>query len=508
MEDFFNTLTGYVPQLIAAVAILVVGWIVAAAIANGVRKGLDKTKLGSRIAGWIAGDAADVNKFDIWAGRVVFYVLLLFVLVGFFQVLGLSEVTRPLVGFLNEIFLYAPRLLGPAVLVVVAWVLAKGFKLIVQRGCTAMKLDQRLGEQADFSEADRVPMSQTLGEAAYWITLLLFVPAIVGALDLRGLLDPMRNMVHEILAYLPNLLAAGLILFVGWILARILRQIVVRVLHSVGLDSLSARAQLSSAIGDQSLTALIGLIVYILVLVPIIIAALNALQLESITAPASNMLNGLLGALPMIFAAFLLLAVAYVVAKIVSGLVQSVLSGIGFDTIPQRIGLGTGATGAYPPSTIVAGVVLVTVMIFAGVEALRLVGFDAAAELGSDFLVFGANILVGLAVIGLGLFLSILAADALNESEIRNAAVLALVARWSIVVLSLAMGLGQMGVGEEIIMLAFGILFGALALAAAIAIGVGSRDTAGRLVAEWVETVNAGSASKTGTRGRASSDEK
>ena len=55
-------------------------------------------------------------------------------------------------------------------------------------------------------------------------------------------------------------------------------------------------------------------------------------------------------------------------------------------------------------------------------------------------------------------------------------------ARGAIIILAVAMGIRQMGVAEDIISLAFGLTLGALAVALAIAFGIGGRDAAAKLI--------------------------
>jgi hypothetical protein len=83
----------------------------------------------------------------------------------------------------------------------------------------------------------------------------------------------------------------------------------------------------------RALSGVVGLVVYVLILVPVIVSALDALALEAITRPTSNMLNTILNALPDIFAAGLIISVAYIAGRLVAGLVTHLLSGIGFDAI-------------------------------------------------------------------------------------------------------------------------------------------------------------------------------
>lgn len=506
-KDTIGLIGAYVPSLLGALLLLIVGWILAAFLARGARAAVGHGKTGDRIAKWFTGTEVKGDDVQVWVGRIVFYSILVFVLVGFFQILGLSEVTTPLVSFLNEVFTYLPRLIGPAILVAVAWFLAKVLKMLVVRALTAAKIDERLASEADLGGGKTFSLAQTLGEGVYWLTFLLFLPAILNALHLGGLLEPVRGMVDEVLAFMPNLLASAIILAIGWLAARIVRRITTNVLAALGTDRLSERVGLDANLGSQSLSGLVGLVVYILILIPVIVAGLNALHLDAITAPASQMLVAFLAALPKLFAASVLLFIAFVVGRIIGGLVENLLSGMGLDALVARMGLTVKTTDEQRTqvSKGIARLVLIAILFFAAIEALNLIGFDAVADLGADFLVFAGNILVGIVVIGLGLYLANLSAAAIRSMKVANVELLAMAARTAIIVLAIAVGLGEMGLATEITALAFGILFGAIALSLALAFGIGGRDTAGRLFESWVSKIESPGRGK--GRSKASSGE-
>jgi hypothetical protein len=479
----------YIPSLVGALLILIIGWLVALIASAIVRGVLRRTTLDDRLARWIAGDeAAKGVEVDQWVGKGVYYLIMLFVLIAFFQALGLTLITQPLNQLLVQVFQYAPQLLGAGLLLLLAWIIASALRLLITRVLTAARLDERLGSEAGVEE--RVPLTKSLGDAVYWLVFLLFLPAILTALNLGGLLGPVQSMVDEVLAFLPNLFAAGVILAVGWFVARIVQRIVTNLLAAVGSDRLSERVGLAPVLGKQQLSGLLGLIVYILILIPVLIAALNALALEAVTQPASNMLNTILGAFPDIFAAGLVLAIAYVVGRVVAGLISNLLTGVGFNAILARLGLGKEpAAGERTPSEIVGYLVLVAIMLFATIEATQLLGFSLLAELVSEFTVFAGQIVLGLIIFAIGLWLSNLAARTIQASRAAQAGLLAMAARVSILALAGAMALRQMGLANEIINLAFGLLLGAIAVAAALAFGLGGRDMAGRQLEGWLHSV-------------------
>ncbi len=495
MQDIINQINqlmrDYIPNLIGAMAILVVGWLVALLVAAVVRGGLRRTTLDKRLARWIAGEegakGVDVGK---WFGKCVFYIIIIFVLIAFFQALGLTLITEPLNRLLTQVFQFAPQLFAAGLLLVIAWVLASVLRLVVSRVLSATRIDERLGSQVGLEEKRRVPLTKSLADTIYWLVLLLFLPAILNALALEGLLAPVQGMINKILGFLPNVFTAGLILGIGWFLARIVQRIVTNLLVAIGADRLSDSVGLSPVLGTQRLSGILGLVLYVLILIPVLVAALNALALEAITQPASNMLNTLLGALPAIFAATMVVTLAYVVGRVAAGLITNLLTGAGFNSILTRLGLADEpAPGERTLSEIVGYLFLVGIMLFASIEGARQLGFVLLAELIAQFTVFAGQVILGLVIFAIGLYLGNVASRAVAGSGMAQARLLAIAARLSIVVLAGAMALRQMGLASEIITLSFGLLLGSIAVGLAIALGLGGRDIAAQELGQWVKSM-------------------
>ncbi len=488
--NFVQLLLSSIPTVVGALAVLIIGWLIALVVSAVVRRALRRTTVDKRLTGLIAVEGAEAIEVERWVGRGVFWLIMIFVLVAFFQVLGLTMITEPLNQLLIQVFQYAPRLIGGGLLLLFAWALASILRFFVTRVLKTAKLDERLGTLAGVVEEERVPLSKTLGDAVYWLVFLLFLPALLGALAVEGLLEPVQGMISNILEFLPNIFAAGLILAIGWFVARIVQRIVTNLLAAIGTDRLSERVELDRVLGKQRLSGVLGLIVYFLILIPVLIAALNALGLDAITEPASNMLNVILTALPGIFAAGLLVAIAYVVGRVVSGLITNVLTGIGFNAILARLGVGKEpAEGERTLSEIVGYLVLVGVMLLASMEAAHLLGFTLLADLLAEFTFFAGQVVLGLIIFGIGLYLANLAAEVVKASGAAQAGLLALAARISILVLAGAIALSQMGLAGEIINLAFGVVLGAIGVAVALAFGLGGREIAARELEEWLKSL-------------------
>ena len=490
LDQIIQALGSFGPHILGALAILVVGWIVALIVSSLIGKALRRTGLDEKIAQMAVGEEkAKSIEPDRWISRIIYYVLLFFVLVAFFQALGLTLVAQPLNELLNVVFSYLPKLFAALVIALIAWIVAVVLKRIVLKVLQSARVDESVGSKAGL-EKKEMPLSQTIAEIVYYVVLLLFLPMVLNALTLGGLLEPLQLMISKILGFLPNLFAAAIILIIGWFIARILQKIVTSLLVALGAEKLSEKVGLSKVLGEQGVSGLIGLVVYILILIPVLIAALQALALEAITQPVSNMLNQILGAVPALFGAALVLAIAYILGKVIAELVANLLSAIGFDSVLVWLGLGKQPVeGAKKPSQIAGYIVLVAIMLFALIEASQILNFALLANLIYEFTIFAGHVPMGLIILAIGIYLANLAYNTVMSGGMSQAKVLAQAARISILVFAGAMALRQMGLADEIINLAFGLLLGAIAVAVALAFGLGGREIAAREIQKWLESM-------------------
>lgn len=489
MSEFWNEIQGAMggslADIMQALGILVVGWLIATVIAKGVRAGLRRTRLDDRIVALFKGEQEQKN-LDVgkWIAQGVFYTLMLMVVIAVCQALNLTLVTEPLRGLLIQLFEFLPNLIAAGVLLFLAWLVATVMRRIVSGSLQAMRLDDRVAGDG----GQHPTLARSIGEAIYWFIFLLFLPAVLGTLQLEGILRPVQLMFDNILGYLPNLVAGGLIGLVGWFVAGIVRRIVTNLLGAAGIDRLGAKIGLASAAEKRSISGALGLIVYVMILVPVLISALNSLQLYTITEPATEMLYVAFDAVPMVLGAAIVLLLAFFVGRVLSSVVKNLLEMVGFDAFLTRIGLVKEGRSGRSVASIVGTVVLVAVMFFAVIEAADMLGFAMLSGLAAEFLVFASQILAGLLILAVGFWLANLASSAVKASNTSQAALLARIAWIAIMLLSTAIGLRRMGLANDIINMAFGLLIGAMAVAAAIAFGIGGREVAGRALQGWFDS--------------------
>ncbi len=519
LQGIFVQLGLFLPSLLGAIALLLLGWLVATVVALAVRKLLQQTNLDNRLANWAMGREADRPvPVEKWVSTLVYWVIFLFAIVAALNALNLGGVSTPLNSFLGQIFLYLPRIGGALLLLAVAWLCATLVRSLVVNGLGRFNLDDRLAQQAGLDQGSSpIVLNETIGNVLYWFILLLFIPLVLSALQLPGLLAPVEGLINSFLQAIPRIVTAGIVLAIGWVIARIVRGVVTNLLRAIGADQIGARMGLrpaapgaASPTGGTSLSSLAGTAAYVLVLIPAVVAALNELNIDAISAPAILMLERVLTAIPQVIMAGVVIAVAYFVGRIVADLVTSLLRGAGFDNIMGILGLPELNLGAGPtvqpgldaegrpmasvqtpgrtPSEIVGVVALVAIVLFGAVTATEILNFAGLTAIVQAVLLIGARVLSGLVVFAVGLYLANLAFRLITAMGTGQARVLAQAARIAILVCVGALALQQMGVATDIVNLAFGLLLGAIAVAIAIAFGLGGRDVAADQLRDWLAT--------------------
>ncbi len=496
-----------VVDIALACVILLLGYLVALFAQSLVKSLFKKTDLDNRIASWVSGSTAPEDKLPVedWAGTVIFWIIFIFAIVAFLDKLQLTAASTPLTGLLNQVTNYLPRMFGATILIVVAWILATIARTLLIRVFRAFRLDERLNQQVNDVPSEQFSLSETLGNALYWFIILLFLPAILSTLQLQGLLEPVQQMLYQILSILPNIVAALVIAGAGWLVAQVVSRIVTNLLAAVGIDQFGSRLGLNQLTGNQRLSSIIGLIVYILILIPTAISALETLKVKAISEPAVLMLTEIFNALPQIFLAILVLIVAYLIGRFVANLVTNILTSIGFNQVFRWLGLHVPTvptvqepldteatistepiiTPTVPPlpqrtpSEIIGIIVLVGIMLFASVTATDILGLTALTVILNQLIVMAGKVLIGILVFAVGLYFANLAHDLIVSSGTRQSNFLGQTARIAIIIFVGAMALQQMGIASDIVNLAFGLLLGAIAVAIAIAFGLGGRDVAG-----------------------------
>ncbi len=380
----------------------------------------------------------------------------------------------PVAGLLGPFVPFMPRVLGALAIFVVAFVAARLVRAALLRAAAAAGVDERLHSPG---------LSATLAQIGFGLVWLLALPALLGTLELQGLLNPVNAMMSRLMGFVPNLVGALVVLAIGLLVARIVRQLVTGLLSAAGSEKLAERIGVASSLGKDGLAGVAGNIVFALLMLPTAVAALQPLGLDAVTQPLSKLLETVINLIPKLLSAAVLVGLAALIGRALASLVSAMLGGMGLNRLHETLKLGAPLRVAGRDPSELAGIaVLVACLMVAITQACEVLGLPVltamVGTLGSALVKIG----IALVLFAVGALLATLAARAIESSSMANASLAALMARGAILFFAAALALHQAGLPPEIITIAFGAVVGGIAIGLAVAIGVGGRHVAGRVL--------------------------
>jgi Conserved TM helix len=386
---------------------------------------------------------------------------------------SLSQLTQPLVAGLGPLL---PKALGALAILVGAWLVAKLVRLVLTRVAASAQLDAR---------ASSPGLGQTLAGVGAALVWLMALPSLLGLLEMQSLLGSVTALINKLLGFLPNLFGAFVVFAVGMLVARIASQLVAGALRAAGSENAAQKMGLATSLGEGGLAGVVGKVLFVLILLPTVIAALTPLGMDTLTQPLARLLDSILNFVPRLISAAVVVAIAVFAGRAMATVVAALAKSSGLDAWPQKLGVQAVQVGGRAPSDLLGAGVLVAIIFVALVQATELLGLPILTNMVSNAgAALGDLVAAGLVFIG-GLVLSALAGRSLLGSGMPNAKGLAFVARAAILAFAGALALRQAGLPAEIVAIAFGAAVGAIAIALAVAFGVGGRHVAAQAAERW-----------------------
>lgn len=367
-----------------------------------------------------------------------------------------------------------------ALLLLLAFITAAVVKSLVVKLFTRTKLNA-LFKQSD-STGGTEKSVDFIGKLVHLLVFLLFVPGIFESLGMREVSSPILNLLNTLWGYLPNILAAVLVLWVGFFIARLVRELLVPVFGRLKVDALQEKAGIQ--VSDTGrLSSTLAYIVYVLILIPVIIAALQVLNIEAVSAPAIRMLDTIFEFIPNILAALVIITIGCMVAKFSGNIVESLIASAGFDTKLQQH-LAEKENG-FIISKVIGKTVHIIMVVFFIVESFSVLHLSVLTNIGNAIIGYMPYILASALVLLTCYVCDGLAGKALLKG---GHTVLAMVSRIAIYTVGIFMVLSELGIAKEIVDTAFVLIIAALAVAFAISFGIGGRDFAGKILKRLSDT--------------------
>ena len=396
----------------------------------------------------------------------------------------------------GQLMYWGPKVLIALLILLATWIVARAVKWAMQK-----LVDRVPALRKHTTGRPEETVGSQLGTIAKLIVWLVGIMAALNYLGVGEILEPVNQLTTSIFEFLPRLIGAGIIFFIGYILARIVQRLLETALTAVNVDGLLARIGVGETAGTvrtdpdavppgaapattrASVAKAVGIIAFAFIIIPAGIAAINVLGIEAISVPATNMLNEMLAAIPNILTAALWLGIAYIAARFIKTVIEGILPPTGFDNAVRSIGIVPATAN---PSRILANIAFIAVMLAAAIEAAKQLGGGTVAIFLAQITELGGKVIFGTLIIVAGIFLARIISNLVGSSTGEGSYAQTIV-RYGIIALFTAIGLSFMGLADTIVILAFGLILGSAAIAAALAFGLGGRDAAARLLERYVD---------------------
>lgn len=357
-----------------------------------------------------------------------------------------------------------------ALILVLAFVVAKIVQSLVTNLLTKTKLS---GVVSKFDSGDgSTSLTDFIGKFVYLFVFLLFVPGVFTALGMNSISAPILLLLNSIWGYVPNILAAAIILIVGFQIAKYVRQLLIPVFAKLNIDKLQEKAGIEVT-DSAKLSNTLAYIVYVLILIPMIVMALHVLDISVISNPAINMLNTIFDFIPNILVALIIILLGCMIGKFVGQIVTQLIASAGLDAKLSK--LIEGKNEKFVLSKVVGTVCYAVVIIFFVVESFNTLHLSVLSEIGIVVIAYMPYVLSAILIFAVCYFAAAFAEKTLKKNGFTSYAV---VAKAAIFTVGAFMVLNQLGIATEIVNAAFILILAALAVAFAIAFGIGGKDFA------------------------------
>ncbi|WP_427451925.1 mechanosensitive ion channel [Litorimonas sp. WD9-15] len=349
----------------------------------------------------------------------------------------------------------------------------------VLRGLVAGVINRTgLGKRAQTTGGN---IGNAIGKAVFWLVILYVLYLALSRLNMGSYLGPVDDLFSTIGVFIPKLIGAGFTFFIGYIVAKVAKNATTATLEAAQVDNLAARTGVTSATGSEgSLAKALGTLIFVLIIVPVAIAALSILDIPEISVPLSDMLSGFVNYIPELVAAAIVLALSVFIGRFVSNFLQNFLPSLGFDSSINEVMMLDDGEGLKTSPSKAAGYLAFLIILVIGVSAaVSILGNDSLSRAFDSVQTFGGQLLEAAVLIVIGVFLASLVGRFM--SSVINPKIATFV-KYAFMVLFIFLGLAQLDPAGTIIPVAFSAFVISAAVAAAIAFGVGGRDWAAKVL--------------------------
>ena len=360
------------------------------------------------------------------------------------------------------------------IIIILGWLLAGVLKKVIKKLLQKSGIDDKL--------TSKVKISDIISKIIYFLIMMFVFMLALEKLGMTSVLEPVKNLLNGFTNFIPNIIGAGLVGYIGYMLATIVSELV-----GLSGNTIKKFAPKLNLPENINLVTILKKVVFIFIFIPLLISALNILNLTAVSEPATNMLQSFFEAIPKVLVATIIIIIFVVGGKFLSGLIKDLLDSLNLNEVLKSANLD-GLLGKTNVEKLIANIVYAFIVLFGVITAIEKLEFTKLSEMMNTIVNLGGNILFGLVILAIGNWIANIASKSFMKSG--DNIFVGNVIKVAILAIFLAIGLRRMGIADDIINLAFGITLSAVALTIVLSFGLGGREAAGKQMTKILEKFN------------------
>lgn len=339
-RGMLDTLIAYIPNIIAALLLLLLAWVIALLVKNIFTKVLKKVGAkNGMVRARLAKNEDDAgNKLDN-TGKLLYFLVFILFLPPILSQLNMDQAAAPISNMMGKILDFIPNLLLAAIILVIGYFVALFVKRLVYSLLITLNIDgwfrkfssekqqedkNEAIKDEEFAEAEyttrseqnamrseeKAALANTLANIVFVIVLIPILTVALETLNVASITEPIISVLNITLSMIPNIFVALILLIAGYYLAKFIADLLINLLESTGLNNMTKVLSVNQAekVSRVNLSQIIGRTVQVIIIVFFAVEALNVLQL--------NVLNSIGAAviayLPLAVSALIILGLGFI----------------------------------------------------------------------------------------------------------------------------------------------------------------------------------------------------
>lgn len=310
---------GFLPTLLGAIALIILAWIIAIAVRKGSEKGLKAVGFGRLLTKWglTNSDEQATSTIDS-ISKVLYYLVWLIFIPAILSILGLNSIASPITNMFDSVLSFLPKLFTAAVILAFGVFIGRFVKNLVYNLLITLNIDKWISkmtnsddvaDQATPSVSQKMTIAKVLSNVVYIIILVPIVTVALETLQIKSISEPIILVLNQVLAAIPNIIVAVILIGVGVILAKFVGDLITGLLQGTGINKLNKYLKTSGSMTTTfDIAKVIGQIIQAVLIVFFVVEALNVLNLEVLNTIGT----AVIAYLPLVISALIILGIGLV----------------------------------------------------------------------------------------------------------------------------------------------------------------------------------------------------